>query len=85
MGPQETADWNDLISKLTDRLTTLENYNRATGHRTAEILGNVNILDATIETLLFPIPEDIPLYKKYFEDRLPPRDLHCSSQVRESR
>ena len=68
MGPQETTDWNDLIGSLTDRLTTLENYNRATGQRTAEILGNLNVMDAKIETLLLPIAEDIPLYKKYAEE-----------------
>ena len=69
MGPQETTDWNDLIGSLTDRLTTLENYNRATGQRTAEILGNLNVMDAKIETLLLPIAEDIPLYKRYVEER----------------
>ena len=62
-------DWNDLISNLTDRLITLENYNRANGQRTADILGNLNVIDAKIETLLLPIAEDIPLYKKYVEDR----------------
>ena len=75
MGPQETMDWNDLIRNITDRLTTLENYNRDTGQRTAEILENINILDAKIETLLLPIAEDIPLYKKYVEDRF----LHVTS------
>ena len=69
MGPQETSDWNDLIGSLTDRLTTLENHNRATGQRTAEILGVLNVMDAKIETLLIPIAEDIPLYKKYVEAR----------------
>ena len=50
MGPQETTDWNDLISSLTDRLTTLENYNRATGQRTAEILGTVSYTHLTLPT-----------------------------------
>ena len=60
-------DWNDLIS--TDRLTTLENYNRATGQRTAEIFGSLNVMDAKIETLSLPIAKDIPLYKNYVEGR----------------
>lgn len=69
MGPQETTDWNDLISSLTDRLTTLENFSQATGQRTAEILGTLNVMDAKIETLLLPIAEDLPMYKKYVEHR----------------
>ena len=48
MGRQETADWNDPISNLTDRLTTLENY-------PAQILGSLNVMDAKIETLLFQL------------------------------
>ena len=55
---------------ITDRLTTLKNYNRDSGQRTAEILGNLHIIDAKFETLLTSLAEDIPLYKEYVENRL---------------
>ena len=58
-----------MIGGITDRLTALENHSRANGQRTAEILGNLNIIDAKFETLLIPIAEDIPLYKHYVENR----------------
>ena len=69
MGPQETMDWNDIITGLSDRVLALENHNRAHGQRTAEIFNNFQIVDAKLETLLMPIAEDIPLYKSYVESR----------------
>ena len=62
-------DWNDLIGGITDRLTTLENYNPANGQHTAEILGNLNVIDAKFENLLIPIAENIPLYENYVGNR----------------
>ena len=59
MGPQDTMDWNDLVGGINARVTTLENYSRANGKRTAEILGNLNVINAKFETLLIPIAEDI--------------------------
>ena len=70
MGPQETMDWNDIITRLNDRVAALENHNRAHGQRTAEIFHNFSIIDAKFDTLLIPLAEDIPLYKSYVEGRL---------------
>ena len=47
----------------------MENYNRANGQRTAEILRNLNVVAAKLETLLIPIAEDIPLFNRYVENR----------------
>ena len=69
MGPQETMDWNDIITRLNDRVAALENHNRAHGQRTAEIFHNFSIIDAKFDTLLIPLAEDIPLYKSYVESR----------------
>ena len=69
MGPQETMDWNDIITRLNDRVAALENHNRAHGQRTAEIFHNFNIIDVNFDTLSIPLPEDIPLNKSYVESR----------------
>ena len=69
MRPQETMDWDDVITCLNDRILALENHNRAHGQRTAEIISNFNIIGAKLATLLMPIAEDVPLYKMYFEIR----------------
>ena len=62
VGPQETMEWDDVITDLNDRILALENHNLAHGQSIAQILGNFNIMNAKLETLLMPSAEDIPLY-----------------------
>ena len=60
-------DWNNIITRLNDRVAALDNHDRAHGQRNAEMFHNFGLIDAKFDTLLIPLAEDIPLYKSYVE------------------
>ena len=57
------------INSPNDRVQALEKASRAHWQRSANILGNLNTIDDTIEKLLLPVASNIPKHKAYVEGR----------------